>query len=67
MKKNQNELVIKVPDGLMTFEDSKTGVRTVAFPVIMGDGCHGALGITRLKDEKWNPSDTILEIIIKWR
>lgn len=51
----------------MTFNDERTGVKTVVFPVVMGDGTPGALAVTRLKNEPWNPSDSIDLIIIKWK
>jgi len=65
MKRKQE--TIKVPDKLMTFNDERTGVKTVVFPVVMGDGTPGALAVTRLKNEPWNPSDSIDLIIIKWK
>ena len=62
-----NKEIIKVPDKLMIYTDKMTGVRTVAFPIIMPDGVPGALAITHLKNELWNPFDMISEITIKYK
>lgn len=58
------ELVI--PNKLQTFEDKKTGVRTVSFPFTFPGGTPGIASITRLKKGVWEPSEDIKSVIINF-
>lgn len=60
----QEEVII--PNRLQTFEDKKTGVRTVSFPFTFPDGTPGISSITRLKKGAWEPSDDIKSVIINF-
>jgi hypothetical protein len=64
--KMTNEEHVVVPTRLATFEDPKTGVRTVAFPIVFPDGTKGVVAVCHLKKGPWDPNDDIEEVIIKW-
>lgn len=57
---------IILPNKLQTFEDKKTGVRTVSFPFTFPDGTPGINSITRLVKGPWNPSDDVIGVIINF-
>jgi len=61
----KNEHVI-IPKDLAVFQDKKTGVRTVAFPIKFPTGENGVISVTKLKNAPWNPADEIENILIKW-
>lgn len=60
----QEEIII--PDKMSTFEDKKTKAKTVAFPIVFPKGKNGALMITKLEKNGWNPSEDIKSIIINY-
>jgi hypothetical protein len=62
--KNEEEII--VPNNLATFEDPKTGVKTVAFTFKFPDGTNGVVSITRLKRDKWEPSKDIESVHLNW-
>jgi len=64
MKKNKEEVII--PNILQTFEDEKTGVRTVAFPIEIPDGTKAVVSITRLKRGPWEPSEDIESVHVNF-
>lgn len=63
--KVKNETVV-IPNKLQTFEDKKTGVRTVSFPFTFPDGTPGISSITRLRKGAWEPSVDITSVIINF-
>jgi len=57
---------IKVPEKVSVFEDKKSGVNTVAFPIVFPDFTQGALMVTHLKKGAWNPGADIKSITIEF-
>lgn len=58
--------VLTIPEKTSVFVDTKSGVRTVALPVVFPDGSDGAILITRLKKADWNPGETIKSVTIEY-
>lgn len=57
---------LTIPNKLATFEDKKTGVRTVSFPFTFPDGTPGIASVTRLRKGPWEPSDDIESVMINF-
>lgn len=62
--KSTEELII--PLTIATFEDKRTGARSIALPFQFPDGKNGALLVTRLWPMPWEPGKTIKSITINY-
>jgi hypothetical protein len=58
--------VLEMPKKMSVFVDAKSGVHTVALPIVFPDGSDGAVLITRLKKQDWNPGETIKSVTIEY-
>lgn len=58
--------VLEMPSKVSVFVDAKSGVKTVALPIVFPDGSDGAVIITRLRKTDWNPGETIKSITIEY-
>lgn len=63
MKKQ--EIVIK--EDTKVFVDSKTNARTIALPFRLKDNSDAVVMVCRLKDEQWEPTKEIKNIIINYK
>lgn len=58
---------IPIPPTHPVFEDSKSGARTIAFPIVFPDNSDGVVMITRLKNQDFEPAKLIEKITLNYK
>lgn len=66
MPKSKESEDVVIPNKVSVFEDPRTKVKTVAFPIIFPDGKNGIVSITKLSKLAWTPSDDIQTFHLIW-
>jgi hypothetical protein len=55
-----------MPEKISVYTDTKSGAKTIAFPLIFPDQSDGAIMVTRLKKTEWEPLKMIKSITIEF-
>ena len=64
LNQNLTSKEIPIPEKISVYEDKKTKARTVALPLDFPDGTHGAVMITRIKNQDWNPGEMVKSVTV---
>ena len=64
---NQKIKEIIIPPAHPVFEDTKSGARTIAFPIVFPDNSDGVLMVTRLKNQDFEPAKLIEKITVNYK
>lgn len=65
--KIKREETIIIPSKIAIYEDKKTKVKSVAFPLNFPSGKNGMVTLTQLDNGAWQPSEDIESIVIKYK
>ena len=66
-KKKKNSSIIEIPEKMPIHTAFQNRVRSVQFNVIFPDGKGGAVTISKVSKEEWQPSEDIDHIEIIWK